>query len=115
MQIKRRITLDKKLFRLNEDGVAEWIVAKNKSQALSFASNLWGIDCVLQYFQEYLDDCPEESYKEFIDYFVKEEEMDQNFVYMQDEQGKISTETKTVKEWLDTVEEVPSYFACQEY
>lgn len=104
--------LDKKMYRLNEDGVPEWFIAENENQALSYAACVWGIDCVLQYFKEFLEDNPNGTIAEFIGDFVKEEKQEDNFSFHH-ENGQM--ETKTVKEFLDEVSDVPCYFACGNY
>ena len=104
--------MNKKLFRLNEDGVAEWIVSENKNQAISYAATIWGIDCVLEYFQDFLRDNPDGKISEFIDGFVKEETLDKIFTLHHEDGRK---ETKTIGEFIKNITEVPSYLACQDY
>lgn len=103
---------EKKMFGLNEDGVAEWVVADSKQQAFDFADKLWGGMGRGEYFKEYLDDNPGETLEQFIDYFVQEESPEREFTFYHDNGTK---ETKTIAEWLNGVTEVPSYFACQDY
>lgn len=104
--------MGKKLFKLNEDGVAEWYVATSKNQALTYATSLWGIDCTLEYFQDYMRDVPDGKISDFIDEFVKEEDMEVMFSFRHDD-GRV--EAKKVREWLRAVSEVPSGFAAQDY
>jgi len=106
------IKTDKKLFRLNGDGVAEWIVATDKRKALEFAAGVWGIDTVLDHFREHLKHNQDSNPGEFIDYFVKEEPADKAFTLHREHNGPI---TKTTKEHLDGISEVPSYFACENW
>lgn len=103
---------NKKVFRLNEDGVAEWIVAGNKQQAFDFADKLWGGIGRDEHFKEYLADNPEATFEQFLDYFVQEELMNHEFAFRHDDG---SVEKKTFREFLDNITEVPSYFACQDY
>ncbi|WP_427340949.1 hypothetical protein [Caloranaerobacter sp. DY30410] len=99
----------KKMFRLNDDGVAEFIVAKSKLEALNYAANIWGIDTVLAIYDDYKKYNPDMTPEKFIETFV----IDGVFThYEYGEHGK--TVTKTIKEFLDDIEEVPSYFAYED-
>ncbi|MBM7854927.1 hypothetical protein JOC37_001307 [Desulfohalotomaculum tongense] len=74
---------NKKMFRLNEDGVAEWIIAKNKKQALEYADSLWG-GVVDDYYKEFLECNPGATFEEFVDYFVQEEPLNREFTLVKD-------------------------------
>lgn len=108
----KEINVNKKLFRLNDDGVAEWVVAESKQQAFEFADGIWGGIGKDEYFKEFLEDNPGATFEDFIDYFVVEEDMERLHTFFKDNGDR---ETKTVREWLDEVTEVPSYFGCSEY
>jgi hypothetical protein len=107
---KARRSMDKKMFLFNEDGVAEWIVAESIEQAIKFYEEVTG-GSMAQTFN--LDKNLYGSWEEFVDGYVKEEPLDKVFNY-HDYRGK-DIEKKTVQEFLNDVEEVPSYFACSEY
>ncbi|WP_449240564.1 hypothetical protein [Desulfoscipio gibsoniae] len=105
---------NKKMFALNEDGVTEWVVAENKNQALSFAAGIWGIDCVLEYFKEYLQDVPDGTVNDFIDSFAKEVPRSSIFTHCEYGDNCKDVITRTIGEFLDDTTKVPSYFAYQE-
>ncbi len=100
------------LFRINDDGVAEWIVAETKLQAFEFADKFWGGLARGEYFKEYLEDNPGATIEEFIDYFVTLEDPEKQFTFHKDNGDR---ETKTIREWLENETEVPGYFGCSEY
>ncbi|MTI82380.1 MAG: hypothetical protein FH756_00465 [Firmicutes bacterium] len=102
----------KKMFRVNEDGVAEWVVAENKQQAIKFCQQIWGENCIKEAFKEYLQDVPGSTFENFVDYYVQEENPKNKFTFHHDNGEQI---TKTINEFLNDVREVPSYFACQDY
>ncbi|MEW6065598.1 MAG: DUF3797 domain-containing protein [Bacillota bacterium] len=108
----KEINVTKNLYRLNDDGVAEWVVAETKQQAFEFADEIWGGIGKDEYLKEFLEDNPWASFEEFIDYFVVEEDMERLHTFIKDNGDR---ETKTVREWLAEVTEVPSYFGCSEY
>ena len=103
---------DKKMFCINEDGVSEWVVAESREQALEFYREVVGESCVDEDYQRYLRENPGSSLENFIDYYMKEEEMDGEFALQNDDGTK---ERKTIREFLEDVSEVPSYFACEDY
>ncbi len=103
---------NKNLFRLNDDGIAEWVVAESKQQAFIFADTMWGGIGKDEYLKEYLEDNPDANLEDFIDYFVTLEDPKKLHTYHKDNGDR---ETKTIKEWLEDVKEVPSYFGCSEY
>lgn len=99
----------RKMFRINEDGVPEWVVAANKEQAVEFYTNLYGESTVQEAYEEYMLDIPGVTFGEFIDYYVKEESPDRSFTLIRDDEEKVK---KTIGEFLTGVDEVPFYFAC---
>lgn len=103
---------DKKMFCINEDGVSEWVVAESKEQAFEFYRELVGEKCIEEDHQQYLKDMPSSSFEDFMDYYVKEEEMDKEFTLHNDDGTK---ERKTIREFLEGESVVPSYFACEDY
>ena len=100
------------LFRINEDGVTEWVVAANKEQAFEFYTNLVGEGPIQEAYKEYVQDIPEATFDEFIDYYVKEESPKVSFTLIGNNGERV---TKTVGEFLIDVDVVPFYFACSEY
>lgn len=102
----------KKMFLINEDGIAEWVVAFSKEQAIDYYQHLTG-GSLTQDFNEEQADGNSQTWEEFIDSTVKEEALDKVFTY-HDYCGKGDVQ-KTVSEFLEDVTEVPSYFACSEY
>ncbi|SHF56017.1 protein of unknown function [Desulforamulus putei DSM 12395] len=108
----KEINITKNLYRLNDDGVAEWVVAETKQQAFEFADEIWGGIGRDEYLKEFLEDNPGATFEDFIDYFVVEEDMERLHTFFKDNGDR---ETKTVREWLDEVTEVPSYFGCSDY
>jgi len=106
--------MEKKLFKLNEDGIAEWIVAESKEQAYEYAKNLWGEDTMKEYADEYFSGNPDGTLESFIDEFVIEEPEDKEFtIYDAGENGM--PVTKIVAEWLKDVQEVPLWFCCENF
>lgn len=103
----------KKMFRINEDGVPEWVVAVNKEQAIEFYTNLVGEGTVQEAYKEYVLNMPGATFDEFInDYYVKEESPNNSFTLIRDNGEKVK---KTVAEFLTGVDVVPFYFACSDY
>lgn len=101
----------RKMFRINEDGVPEWVVAANKEQAVEFYTNLYGEGTIQEAYGEYVLDIPGATFDEFIDYYVKEENPERSFTLICGDGQKV---TKTVGEFLIGVDVVPFYFACSE-
>jgi len=107
MHYKERTKLvmpDKKMFCINEDGVSEGVVAKSKEQGFEFYRELVGEKCVEEDYQYYLRDVPGSSFEDFIDYLVREEEMDREFTLHNDDGTK---ERKTIREFLEGESECP--------
>jgi hypothetical protein len=104
----------KKMFKLNPDGVSEWIIAENKNQAIAYAGLQWGIDVVLEHYQEFKENTPEATISDFIDYFAKEEPMNKKFTHCEYGPNYDQVVTKTIKEFLEDHDQVPCYFACSE-
>lgn len=100
------------LFRINEDGVTEWVVGVNKGQALEFYTHLVGEDTIQEAYKEYVHDIPGATFDEFINYYIKEESPENSFTLIRDNGERV---TKTVGEFLTGVGVVPFYFACNDY
>ncbi len=105
--------IPKKMFCFNEDGVAEWIVAESIEQAIKFYEEITG-GAMTQTFKEECADpnYSAETWEDFVASYVKEESPDKEFTMHWDNKR---AETKTIREFLSGVNEVPCYFACQEY
>ncbi|HBV98079.1 MAG: hypothetical protein JL50_00770 [Peptococcaceae bacterium BICA1-7] len=103
---------NKKMFRINENGVSEWVVAESREQAFEFYREYVGENSVDEDYKRYLRENPGNSFEDFMDYYVKEEEMDREFTLHNDDGTK---ERKTIREFLEDESEVPSYFACEDY
>lgn len=101
----------KKMFCFNEDGVAEYIVAENIDQAIVCYENITG-GAMKQTFEEEQKGDNTLTWEAFVAGYVKEESPDKEFTMHWD---KDRVETKTIREFLREVQEVPSYFACQDY
>ncbi|HBV95533.1 MAG: hypothetical protein JL50_09590 [Peptococcaceae bacterium BICA1-7] len=86
-----------------------WLRAESR---LEFYKDLVGEKCVEEDYQYYLRDIPGSSFEDFIDYLVKEEEIDGEFTLHNDDGTKVK---KTIREFLEEVSEVPSYFACEDH
>lgn len=101
----------KRLFACNEDGVTEWCVALDKKQAYDCMIDNWGKETMDEYEKEFIDCNPDLTTDDFINDFFTEEISINNFT-LDSENG---VTTKTVKEWLEGVETVPSWFAYENY
>lgn len=108
----KEINIIKNLYRLNDDGIAEWVIAESKQQAFEFADEIWGGIGKDEYFREFLEDNPGATFDDFINYFVTLEDPEKLHTIIKDNGDRL---TKTIKEWLDDVTEVPSYFGCSDY
>jgi len=106
--------MEKKIFRCNDDGVAEWCVAEDKEQAYKFLSDLWGEVTMKEYEKDYFDNNPEATLDEFIDDFFEEESDDKEFTIVDAGEGDTPV-TKKISEWLEDIETVPSYLCCAEW
>lgn len=104
----------KKLYKCNDDGVAEWCVATSKMSAYVFMSKIWGEGTMKDYEDEYLDDNKGSTTGDFIENFFIEEEPERDFTII-DAGPKGEPVTKKVSEWLKDVTVVPSYFCCENY
>lgn len=71
----------------------------------------WGKDTMDEYEKEFSDENPQLTIIDFINTFFNEESKDSDFT-LDSENGVI---TKKVSEWLEDVETVPSWFACENY
>lgn len=100
-----------RIFKCNEDGVAEWCVAANKEQAYEFMRNLWGSDSMKEYENDYYKDFPGSRLEDFIDDFFIEEPMDK-VLTVEAEDG---TDTRTVEQWLTRCNTIPSYFCSENF
>jgi uncharacterized Zn finger protein (UPF0148 family) len=109
----QELSNSKKIFALNEDGVAEYVAATNKDQAVQFAEKCWGKKVVEEYFDEFMKTNPDSNWDEFVEDFGREMEEDEEFSLYSDKDGK--TTTKTIGEFLQDITEFPSYFANSEY
>lgn len=103
--------IDKKMFCFNEDGVASWIIAQDIEQAIVFHENTTG-GAMKETFEEEKKGDSNLTWEEFVAGYVREESPDKEFTMHWD---KDRVETKTFREFLQEVKEVPSYFACQDY
>jgi len=100
------------MFCINEGGVAEWIVAKNRKQALKFYSELVGEDVIKETYEDVKQSDPDLTYKEFLEDYIREESPDKLFPLYLENGEKV---TKTVREHLKDVLIVPNYFGCSDY
>ena len=105
--------MKRKLFVLNEDGVAEYVIAESKNQAFKYANNQWGGIGSGEYFEEYKKDYPEATIDEFIEQFVKEMAADEEFTLELEDGTKV---TKTVSEHIEDIKgDIPCHLAFESY
>lgn len=102
---------NKNIYMINGDSTPEWVVATTKYKALEYITSIWGLAIILEYFQEAKEDDLELTYEEWIEEFVKKEDLDKEFTMYYEDGSKV---TKKISEWLKDAKEVPSYFACSE-
>lgn len=100
----------KKLFKCNEAEVAEWCVAKNKKEAYKFMDKFWDDGAIMKshYVNKYLKANKGKTLDDFIENFFIEEDMEKELT-VSDAGENDEPITKKVGEWLDEVDEVPSY------
>lgn len=91
--------------------ISTYFSISRREQAIEFYNNLTGGAMTQDYNQ---DKDLYHSWEDFVDGYVKEEPLDKVFTYY-GYQNTGEDIKKTIQEFLDDVEEVPSYFACSEY
>lgn len=104
----------KKLFKCNEDGIAEWCVASDKLSAYIYMQQCWGESTMKEYEDEYLSDNKGSTREDFIENFFIEEDPEKEF-RIDDDGPNGESVTKKVYEWLEDISEIPSYFCCQDF
>jgi hypothetical protein len=106
--------MKKKIFRCNDDGVAEWCVAEDKEQAYKFLSDLWGAETMKECEEYYFDNNPQATLDEFIEDFFEEEPDEKEFMINDAGEGDTPI-IKKISEWLKDIDAVPSYFCHEDY
>lgn len=100
-----------KFFRLNVNGVTEWIVARSKKKALEHAKEIWGEDVVDEEWLQYKKYNPQATFEDFVEYFVKVQP-DREFYTECTECGKMKK--TTVQAIINSVVKVPCWVRYQE-
>lgn len=106
-----------KLFRCNEEvtQVKEWTIARTKVQAYEFLKEFWDNGEIMDpmYSSLYLEENPDKTIEDFIEMFFIEEDNDKDFThpYGGPEDEPV---TKKVSEWIESVDEAPSYLCRSE-
>lgn len=107
--------MNKKMFCLNKEGIAEWVVSYSAEQAIKFYEEITG-GSIKQTFEEERETERKYSrdltWEDFIAGYIEEESPDKEIAFHHDD-GRV--ETKTIQEFLDEITEVPSYFACSDW
>lgn len=98
------------LYKCFRDELAEWIVARNKVEALNYLDVLWGGLAKQEYFRQYKKENPLASYEKFAEDLFQEEPYEKEFTVIKNNGQAI---TMTVKEWLDQIRIAPTFFSYQ--
>ncbi|MCX7858391.1 MAG: hypothetical protein N2513_10525 [Deltaproteobacteria bacterium] len=110
--IKTHFKKKRRLYAINELGVAEYVVAKSPEQAFKFVDKLWGGQGMqdFEYWKshqnpENLDS--ETDFYDFLDDYIREMQMDEDL--------NIDGNKKKVSEWCMEAKKCPEYLACEDY
>lgn len=105
-----------KLFRTNEaiTEVKEWCIAESKTQAFNFMNQFWDDGEIMEehYVEPWLKENPGLNINDFIEVFFIEENPAAEFTHPYGGEND-EPKTKTVQEWIDEAESIPSYL-CHE-
>ena len=107
--------MENKMYSFNEEGVAEYVIAQNRNDAIRCIKSIWGEDTWKDCEDDYLKDGI--SHEQFLDSFVREMSDNTEFALIDQEGKKI---TLTVREHIQQIEQTedfrsPCYFACEDY
>ncbi len=105
---------ERKVFKCNDDGVAEWCIAMDKQQAYEFMLKMWGESTMGEYIEEYYEDNPGSSLDEFIECFFTEMPADQDFC-IKDAGESGGPLTRKISEWAISAVAVPFYLCCEDW
>jgi hypothetical protein len=106
----------RRLYALNWQGVAEYIIAKSPEQAFKFANKFWGGQGMVDFEDWKQDQKPENldgvtDFYEFLDDYTREMPMDDDFTIS----GNGNKTVKKIREWCMEAKKSPSYLAAEDY